>query len=93
MHLVLTDTAHGWRSEAQALEPLRQGVSDRGLGNHRRRQRHGSADRQTLGASHRNARREAMATYFGVMPGTADLTSETDIACLHSTPRRLPPQR
>lgn len=35
----------------------------------------------------------AQATFSGVRPGAADLTSETDYTCLHSTPRCLPPQR
>ncbi|MCU1595769.1 MAG: hypothetical protein JWO12_3161 [Frankiales bacterium] len=35
----------------------------------------------------------AQASFLGVKPGTADLTSETDYTCLHSNPPCLPPQR
>ena len=33
------------------------------------------------------------ATFSGVSPGRVDLTAATDYACLHSSPRCLPPQR
>jgi hypothetical protein len=36
---------------------------------------------------------DARGTFHARQPGTADLTSHTDYACLHTQPRCLPPQR
>ena len=36
---------------------------------------------------------DAVADFTAVGQGTAHITSQTDLACLHTTPRCLPPQR
>lgn len=35
----------------------------------------------------------AFADFTAIATGTATITSQTDMACLHTTPRCLPPQR
>jgi hypothetical protein len=54
---------------------------------------HGSAVTRVSASGGYPGTTPAQAVFRAVSPGTAQLTSVTDMQCLHATPRCLPPQQ